>query len=216
MDLPTHHSGDTLPGPAGLIEIHFDPVPERAAGDPVAVVCHPHSQFGGNLHNKVTHMVARAFQGMGVATLRFNFRGVGHSEGSFDQGRGEQQDLLAAVVWLRRRFPDAPLWLAGFSFGSAVALAAWRDAGAARLLLVAPPVEHDYFPSTANGDPEVTAIPWLVIMGGADEVVTPSAVSRWVAARPHPPEYRYLDEASHFFHRRLIDLRGAVQQAWSA
>ena len=111
---------------------------------------------------------------------------------------------------MRQQYPDSPLWLGGFSFGSAIALACWQRAGAERLLLVAPLVEHDYFPQTP-----VTDIPWMVIMGGADEVVTPNSVSRWVSEQAHAPKYCYLDGASHFFHGRLIDLRETLQQAWT-
>lgn len=210
MQLPSDHSGNTIPGPSGALEIQLDEAPDRQPGDPVAVICHPHPLFGGTLTNKVVHMIARTFKGMGITTLRFNFRGVGRSEGSYDEGRGEQDDLLAAVAWMRQQYPQAPLWLGGFSFGSAIALACWQRAAAERLLLVAPPVEHDYFPQTPVND-----IPWMVIMGGADEVVSPNSVSRWVSAQPHAPKYCYLDGASHFFHGRLIDLRESLQQAWT-
>lgn len=200
-----------IDGPAGRLQAVLDESPTRAADDPIAVVCHPHPLFEGTLHNKVVSTTARTFQVLGVATLRFNFRGVQGSAGKHDHGRGEQDDLLAAVAWMRSRYPRAPLWLAGFSFGSAIALACWQRAGADRLLLIAPPVEHAYFPDVA-----VDGIDWLVVIGGADEVVSPIAVSRWVSARPHPPTYCYLDGASHFFHRRLIDLREALKQAWGA
>ena len=198
-----------IPGPAGHLQALLEDVPGRSHDAPIAVVCHPHPLFEGTMHNKVVTTVARTLQGMGTATLCFNFRGVQGSEGEHDQGRGEQDDLLAAVTWMRQHYRGAPLWLAGFSFGSAIALAAWQRAGAERLLLIAPPVEHEYFPSDTVED-----IPWLVIVGGADEVVSPTAVSRWVSARPHPPKYCYLEGASHFFHRRLIDLRETLNEAW--
>lgn len=208
MQLP-NDPNNTIPGPAGALEIKLDQPADHRPDAPVAVICHPHPLFGGTLTNKVVHTIARSFKDMGVATLRFNFRGVGHSEGHYDQGRGEQHDLLAAVAWMRRQYPDAPLWLGGFSFGSAIAMACWQQADAARLLLVAPPVEHDYFPQQT-----VEGIPWMVVMGGADEVVSSAAVSRWVSAQPHAPKYCYLEGASHFFHGRLIDLRETLQQAW--
>ena len=210
MDLPTNQPGKTIPGPAGALEIQLDHASDRRANDPIAVICHPHPLFGGTLSNKVVHIIARTFKGMGVTTLRFNFRGVGRSEGKYDEGRGEQHDLLAAVAWMGKHYPDAPLWLGGFSFGSAIALACWQCAGAKRLLLVSPPVAHDYFPQTP-----VEGIDWMVIMGSADEVVSPNAVSRWVSAQPHAPKYCYLEGASHFFHGRLIDLRETLQQAWT-
>ena len=210
MDLPSTKSGTSIPGPAGALEIQLDKADKRRDYDPIAVICHPHPLFGGSLTNKVVHMIARTFKGMGVTTLRFNFRGVGRSDGKYDEGRGEQDDLLAAVRWMRAQYPHAPLWLGGFSFGSAIALACWQRAGAERLLLVAPPVEHEYFPKTP-----VEGIDWMVIMGGADEIVAPNSVSRWVSAQPHAPKYCYLEGASHFFHGRLIELRETLQQAWN-
>ena len=199
-----------IPGPAGTLEALLECTECRRPCVPVAVVCHPHPLYRGTMHNKVVHMVARGLRGIGVHSLRFNFRGVGHSEGGFDVGLGESRDLLAVVDWARRAFPGAPVWLAGFSFGSAIALGTYREAGAERLLLVAPPVEHPYFPRT-----EVRDIPWMVLMGGMDEVVSPTAVSRWVSRQPGPPEYRYLEPAGHFFHGRLHWLRDSIEQAWA-
>lgn len=198
-------------GPAGRIEALLECAEPARPDTPVALICHPHPLHGGSLHNKVVHMVARALRQLGAHTLRFNFRGVGASEGGFDSGRGEGEDLAAVADWARSRFPGADLWLAGFSFGSAVALAGAERLGAERLLLVAPPVHHPYFPSAP-----VPAIPALVVMGGQDEVVDANAVSRWVSGQPNAPTYLYLDSASHFFHRRLVPLRDRIVAAWGA
>ncbi len=197
-----------LPGPAGRLEACLN-LPAAWDGGPVAVVCHPHSLYGGSLSNKVVYILAETFTALGLPTLRFNFRGVGKSEGSFDQGRGEQADLQAAVDWLRTRYPDAPLWLAGFSFGAYVAYQAHRAVGAARLLLVAPPVDLFDF-----GPPQPVSIPWLVIQPGDDEIVDVEAVRAWVAAQPNPPEFHLIEGASHFFHGRLNDLRALVRERW--
>ncbi|HEC18113.1 MAG TPA: alpha/beta hydrolase [Gammaproteobacteria bacterium] len=199
-----------IPGPSGVLEALLDmPGTPHATGAPIAVVCHPHPLYGGSLTNKVAHTVARAFASMGAQTLRFNFRGVGESMGSFDEGRGEVDDLLAAEAWLRVRRPGAPLWLAGFSFGAFVALSGHVRAGAQSLLLVAPPVAMFDFPAESG-----VSIPWLVIQGSDDEVVDPAQVSAWARQQVNPPEFICLDGAGHFFHRRLIDLRDQIQAHW--
>jgi len=202
----------TLPGPEGRLEAVLD-LPEDSPPPPpaIGVVCHPHSLHGGSLDNKVVWMIARTYVAQGVPTLRFNFRGVGRSEGEYDQGRGEQADLAAAAGWLRERFPGAPLWLAGFSFGSFVAWQARAAVQAARLLLVAPPVDLFDF-----GPPQPVEIPWCVIQGSDDEIVSPAAVREWVAAQPNPPHYRELAGAGHFFHGRLNDLRREIESGCGA
>ena len=201
-----------IPGPAGVLEAQLDAAalevcPGRKA--PVAVVCHPHPLHGGTLTNKVAHMVAKAFTEMGVATLRFNFRGVGESSGTYDQGVGEVDDLRAAVDWLRARHPQAPLWLAGFSFGAFVALRGQALAQAARLLLVAPPVAMFDFPAQSE-----VRIPWLLIQGSEDEIVDPDKVSAWAQQQVLAPVLYRMEGAGHFFHGRLIDLRQHIQTAW--
>lgn len=208
--LPEPNRPFLLPGPAGALEavLNYETLPDAAT--PIAVVCHPHPLYGGTMDNKVVHTVARAFVELGVLTLRFNFRGVGRSEGRFDKGVGEADDLLAAVAWLRARFGQSPLWLAGFSFGAFVACSAHRRAGAERLLLVAPPVEMFEFGDRCD-DVEV---PWMVIQGGADEVVAADSVARWVASQSSPPRLEWFDDAGHFFHRRLVPLRERIVQAW--
>ncbi len=198
-----------IPGPAGRIQAVLE-IPETDAPLPaIAVVCHPHPLYGGSLQNKVVHVLARTFVDMGVAVLRFNFRGVGESQGRFDQGQGEQADLQAAVAWLRQRYPDPPLWLAGFSFGAFVAYLAHREVAASRLLLVAPPLRLFEF-----GEIRPVEVPWLVIQGSDDEIVSADAVQRWVSTQPEPAEFHLLEGASHFFHGRLNDLRKVVQTSW--
>ncbi|HEX7965622.1 MAG TPA: alpha/beta fold hydrolase [Gammaproteobacteria bacterium] len=190
-------------GPAGLIEGLLDHPP----GEPiaVAVVCHPHPLQGGAMQNKVAYMLARAFNDMGAASLRFNFRGVGRSEGAFDHGVGETGDALAAVDWLMARHPGLPLWLGGFSFGSYVALRAQSQRPVERLVTVAPAVER--FDTAAI---EVPQCPWLLVQGDADEVVSPQAVLAWARALVHPPKLAVMAGAGHFFHGRLNELRELV------
>jgi alpha/beta superfamily hydrolase len=197
----------------GVLEAQLDAakadVRARLRKPPIAVVCHPHPLHGGALTNKVAHTVAKAFAEMGVTTLRFNFRGVGQSEGGFDHGIGEVGDLLAAVEWLRARYPEAPLWLAGFSFGAFVALSAQARAQADRLLLVAPPVAMFDFPAEGG-----VGIPWMVVQGNEDEIVAPAQVSAWVQQQANAPEYVWMEGVGHFFHGRLVELKQQIHHAW--
>ena len=194
-----------IPGPSGQLEAELSVPGGYVPGDPVAVVCHPHSLYGGSLRNKVVHILADTLTEMGLPTLRFNFRGVGKSEGQFDQGQGEQADLEAVVAWLQARYTGASLWLAGFSFGAFVAYRAHRIVKPEGLLLVAPPVNLFVF-----GAPEPMTMPWVVIQGSEDEIVPAKEVENWVAAQPNTPEFHLMQDASHFFHGRLNDLRNLV------
>ena len=139
-----------IPGPAGAIEALLES-PEPGAGC-FGVVCHPHPLYSGTLDNKVVYTLARAFQELGAPTLRFNFRGVGGSEGAFDRGEGEVDDALAVVAHGRQLFPGAALWLAGFSFGGAVALRSAERARPDRLVAVAPGVTSLDVGSVAPGN----------------------------------------------------------------
>ncbi len=202
----TQRAEFSLPGPAGQLECISD-VPEEAAAVPVtAVLCHPHSQHGGTMHNKVVTIMERSLREMGVATVRFNFRGVGASDGEYDDGFGETDDLLTVVDWVRRVRPDDTLWLGGFSFGSYVALRAAQRLTLGQLILIAPPVEGYEFSQL-----EAPQCPWLVIQGDEDEVVSPEAALQWARAINPPPRLEVMEQAGHFFHRRLMDLRGLIK-----
>ena len=200
--------GLSIAGPAGRIEAALDlPETDVAAQPVLAIVCHPLPTEGGTMHNKVVTMAARALRECGVATLRFNFRGVGQSEGEFDDGRGELDDLRMVAAWARAQHPDKALWLAGFSFGAWVSLRAAAELRASALLSIAPPVGRSW----DFGDVAVPDIPWLVIQGEADEIVDAQAVYAWLADQPRPPQLVKMPDTSHFFHRKLMDLRGAVK-----
>ncbi len=191
-------------GPAGRLQAILD-TPAAGEISALAVVLHPHPQHGGTMHNKVTHTVARALTGLNFAALRFNFRGTGSSTGGYDEGVGEQQDALAAVAWMRSRYPGKPIWLAGFSFGAAIAIRAAVEARPAGLISVAPAVRR--FASGLDRQPDC---PWLVIQGDADEVVEVKETVEWVDSLEPAPELRVLAGVDHFFHGRLLDLREAV------
>jgi len=206
-DFPTESGTLQLPGPAGALEVAVD-VPE--AGEPVlplvAVVCHPLPTEGGTMHNKVVTMTARALRESGATTVRFNFRGTGQSQGEFDNGEGELDDLRAVVAWVRAQRPDHVLWLAGFSFGAYVSLRAAAELQPALLLSIAPPAGRWDFDTIA-----LPTMPWLVIQGEADEIVDPQAVYDWLEDTGAAAELVRMPETSHFFHRKLVDLRGAIK-----
>lgn len=199
-----------LPGLAGDIEALIAYPPGFSEGQPIGVICHPHSLHGGSMTNKVVHMVAKSLNELGVATLRFNFRGVGKSAGHFAEGQGEAEDLVVLANWFKDRHPDSPLWLAGFSFGAYVASRAQQQLAAERLLLVAPPVSMFDF----NELGQVEAEHFLVIQGGKDEVIQPEAVADWVKNQQSPPQFHWMTNADHFFHGRLNRLREIIIRAW--
>lgn len=208
-----------IEGPAGVLEAlleqpqpqhpqldHPPPDnPQLAVPAGFAVICHPHPLHGGTMHNKVVHTLARACQERGLATLRFNYRGVGASAGSYDEGRGETQDALAVVAAGRARWPHGALTLAGFSFGAMVSLRAAAAAAPARLISVAPAVM-----SAGSGSIARPPCPWLIVQGEADDVVDCREVQAFAARFQPPPQLVVLPGAGHFFHRRLPELRDAA------
>ena len=197
-----------LRGPAGRLEALVDVPTEVPAQPVVAIICHPHPQHGGTMRNKVVTIVERSLRELGLRTVRFNFRGVGESAGEFDDGRGELDDLLAVVDWVRRTRPDDEIWLAGFSFGSAIAARAAMQVAPRQLISIAPPVERADF-----SDIHVPGCHWLVVQGDEDDVVSPQAVYDWVADTEPKPELIVMKKAGHFFHRRLMDLRGLLKNS---
>ena len=198
----------TIQGPAGPLEALLA-CPEAESERPIqAVICHPHPLYGGTLQNKVVHTLARSFAEVGVRTVRFNFRGVGRSAGSFDDGNGESDDLLAVADWARGRNPSAETWFAGFSFGAYVVLRTAVQRPVSRMVLVAPPVNlYDF---SALPSPGRTSI---VLIGDRDEVVPVRSVQDWVAGLDDPPHLLIMHGAGHFFHGRLNDLRASLQDA---
>ncbi len=193
-----------IDGPAGRLESVLEwPGEGEIAG--IAVVCHPHPQHGGTMHNKVAHTLARSFTQMGFATLRFNFRGTEQSEGHFDEGVGELDDALAAVDWLVARLPGYPLWLAGFSFGAAIAVRAGVEREVEGLISVAPAVSR-----FASGLDKQPSCPWIVLQGDEDELVSVEETMDWLNGLEPGPELQIFAGAEHFFHGRLVDLRKAV------
>ena len=157
------------------------------------------------MHNKVAHTLARSFVRSNFAVLRFNFRGTEGSDGVYDNGVGELDDALAAMAWMRQQKTEVPLWLAGFSFGAAIAVraAVARDVGG--LISVAPAIYR--FAGNLNNQPEC---PWLIIQGDEDELVEIDETVNWVDSLDAGPELLVVPGAEHFFHGRLHELREAV------
>jgi len=206
---PTESTTLLLDGPAGALETAIDlPEGEVAPLPAIAVVCHPLSTDGGSLHNKVVTMAARAVRELGVATVRFNFRGVGRSEGAFDDGVGELEDLATVVAWVRSQRPEAVLWLIGFSFGAYVSLKASQALQPQVLVSIAPPTGRGWDFAGVQPPPR-----WLVVQGNDDEIVDPQSVFDWLDSIDAPHTLVRMPDTSHFFHRKLIDLRGAIQHA---
>jgi hypothetical protein len=172
----------------------------------VAVICHPHPQHGGTMDNKVVQTLARALRQIGYRTVRFNFRGVGVSQGRWDEGRGEVDDALAVVAALRE--PGLALVLAGFSFGAYVAAEAAarlpEEARAERLVLVGPSTQKQQLPTV----PDDT----LVIHGELDDVVPLAATLAW--ARPQSLPIVVVPGGGHFFHGQLGLLKSIVLRAF--
>jgi alpha/beta superfamily hydrolase len=201
MDL----TGNTFfDGPAGQIEaILKEPAHEVTR---VAVVCHPHPLFGGTMHNKVVYRIAKAFEKAGFAVLRFNFRGAGQSAGRHDEGRGEQDDLRAAIEFMEGKFPGAEVWIAGFSFGSAVMLrAACGDERVRAIVGAGVPASKYDFARVVECD-----VPKLFVQGASDEFGSPEDLKRLFARLSEPKHLKIIEGAGHFFEGHLDELAEAV------
>ncbi len=203
-----HQSSESLEidGPAGklegLLEYQQD---STLLGS--AVVCHPHPAQGGTMHNKVAHTLARAFVRLEFAALRFNFRGTGKSEGEYDEGHGELLDAVAAVQWMRDNNPGLPLWLAGFSFGAAIAIHAAIETESEGLISVAPAASR--FATDMDSQP---TCPWLIVHGDQDELIDIDESVEWVNRLEPGPELIVFPDTTHFFHGKLVMLRQAVEE----
>lgn len=200
-----HSQQFELDGPAGKLEALLE-TPQAVGVIGCAVICHPHPLHGGTMHNKVVHILARGFLRQGFIVLRFNFRGVNDSEGDFDEGEGELDDLFAALDFLSDNYPDLPLWIAGFSFGAAMAVRAAAKRDVAGLVSIAPAASRfaKYLPSQPD-------CPWLILQGDHDELVDVEETIAWVNELEPGPELQILEGAEHFFHGKLVLLRDAVE-----
>jgi len=189
-------------GPAGALELVVNAPPQSPRG--IALVAHPHPLQGGTLDNKVAQTLAKTFFALGYAAVRFNFRGVGQSAGTFDDGTGETEDALAALAHAKARFGELPVALAGFSFGSYVQTRVAATIAVERVALVGPAVSR-------IGEAALAA-DTIVIHGEEDDVVPLAAVFDW--ARPQQLPIVVFPGCGHFFHGRLPQLVRVVTALW--
>ena len=193
-------------GPAGRIEALL-----KEPHHPVtraAIIAHPHPLFGGTMHNKVVYRIAKAFYDSGFAALRFNFRGTGKSAGAHDQGRGEQDDLRAAIQFIEQKYPAAELWLAGFSFGALVTLrTGCADTHPRALVFAGLPVSKYPFAELAS-----CSKPKLFVQGAQDEFGAVQDLERLVATLEGEHQLRVIESADHFFEGKLDELYTAVSE----
>jgi alpha/beta superfamily hydrolase len=212
-----------IDGPAGKLQIQTSYPQDFSPEQPMVIISHPHPLYGGNMTSKVVYNVARAFNEMGYAAIRYNFRGVAQSEGEFDSGIGETKDLLTVVQFFAQRHPESSITLAGFSFGAYITVRAISTSAQLELsptispilslsamLLVAPPVSMYDFSDLA-----IANIPWMVIQGGKDEIVDPQQVAAWAAKQLYKPQFHYLQDADHFFHGEMDWLREVITTNWT-
>jgi alpha/beta superfamily hydrolase len=196
-----------LTGPAGRMECMLDE-PEGAPRG-IALVAHPHPLFGGTMESKVAQTLARAFVGLGYVTARFNFRGVGESEGVYDDGRGEVDDMEVMLDHMLQTYPGLPFALSGFSFGTFVQAQLQQ-----RLIAQGRPAERLALVGTAAGKWPMPAVPadTILIHGELDDTIPLQGVFEW--ARPLDIPVTVIPGADHFFHRKLVHVKTLVTQLW--
>jgi alpha/beta superfamily hydrolase len=210
-----------IPGPAGVLEalmeepplergVNADGLVERGQADGLhaaVVLGHPHPQFGGTMHTKAVFQAAKAFRRIGCAVLRFNFRGVGTSAGSFADGVGEMDDFRAALDFVHARYPGVPLWAAGMSFGAWIALTAGAaDPRVSTLLGICPPLSHyDFEPVRTSTKPK------FFIQGERDERCPLKEMQAFYASAADPKELVVIDAADHLFDGKLVEVAEAIE-----
>lgn len=197
----------TIPGPAGLLEALLEEPEDR---DPVAavLVCHPHPQHGGTMHTRVVHRTARGLRKAGAVVLRFNYRGVHLSEGEYDHGHGEVEDGRACLEFLRERYPHLPFAIAGFSFGSRIALKLALDyPQATKVIPIGYPTRYPNWEYIAG-----IKIPKVFIHSTNDEHGPRPEFEAFFAALPEPKEVKWVESKDHFFVDNLEAFEEAVVQ----
>jgi hypothetical protein len=196
-----------LPGPAGKLEALLEEPEDR---EPVeaAVVCHPHPKGGGTMHNKVVYRIARGLRKTGCVVLRFNYRGVNLSEGEYDNGIGELEDARVALGELRSRYPNLPVLMAGFSFGSRIALRlSAQELSIGRTIAVGFPtrvVSQDFAAQVH--------VPKFFVQSSNDEFGPKDEFSAFYASVPEPKQLQWIEAADHFFKDALEAFEGAIEK----
>jgi len=214
-----------IPGPAGRLEALLDEpagsrgvsgegLQEQGKGDRVraaVVLAHPHPQYGGTMHTKTVYHAAKALARIGCAVLRFNFRGVGKSEGIFDDGRGERADFRAALDFMRLRYAGMPLWAAGMSFGAWIGMSVGVDDPTVSALLgIAMPVcRYDFASVAASSKPK------FIVHGERDEICSLKAIREFYARAEDPKELVVIDAADHLFDGKVGEVADAIEDLLS-
>lgn len=211
-----------IPGPAGVLEALLDePAPDRGVnreglvelgqrtGVRAAVVFgHPHPQMGGSMHTKTVYQASKALARIGCAVVRFNFRGVGRSAGAWDEGKGEASDFGAALEFTRARYPTVPLWVAGMSFGSWIALEAGAvDPRVTTLIGISMPISHYDFSRVQS-----STKPKFFIHGERDEYFSLKDIREFYAKAADPKELVIIDAADHLFDGRVGEVADAIEE----
>jgi alpha/beta superfamily hydrolase len=194
----------TIKGPAGTLEALLDEPPAPRAA---VVFAHPLPTHGGTMHTKAVYQGSKGLQRIGCAVLRFNFRGVGQSDGTFDEGRGERGDYKAALDFIASKHPDLPLWAAGFSFGSWVALETGAmDPRVSVLIGVAPPVAKYQYDETLR-----STKPKFFVQGDMDDLCPIQDLWAFYAKLQEPKEITVIDGANHLFEGKTIEVGEALE-----
>jgi alpha/beta superfamily hydrolase len=202
-----------IDGDDGLLELEIDWPQEISLADTTVIISHPHPLYQGAMNNKVITTISKAFRSLGLTVVRYNYRGVGNSEGKYDDGEGEVDDLVSVAKWVRQQKKNQSLILAGFSFGGSIAYkGAARLDGVSHLLTIAPAVTR--FPLDKIIEPEM---PWCIIQGDDDEVVDPTCVFKWLMNDIKKPfSLLKMSGTGHFFHGRLIDLKNEIMMQYKS
>ena len=212
-----------IPGPSGPLEVLLDEPAENRGVNPegllergsagpavhaAVVFAHPHPQMGGTMHTKVVFQAAKALARIGCAVLRFNFRGVGQSAGAFDHGVGEKEDARAALDFMHDRYPDAPLWSAGMSFGSWIGMTVGAaDPRVSALVGIAMPVlKYDFEAVRTSGTSK------FFIHGERDEITTLKEMREFYARAHEPKELVVVDAADHLFDGKVSEVADALEE----
>lgn len=196
-----------IPSPAGRLEAILTE-PQNFPRQWAVVLCHPHPLFGGTLHTKAIFRSARALQSLGMATLQFNFRGVGQSTGTYDEGRGEKDDVGAALDFLQGRYPGLSLGLLGFSFGAWVGLQVGAsDERIRQLIGLGVPIRKSDFSFFS-----ACAKPKLIVQGEFDEFGPRAEVEAWFSTLAKPKRLSIVEGSTHLFEGRIAPLQSAILQ----
>lgn len=195
-----------IPTPQGHLEGILKPEEEGSQPQYVGLVCHPHPLGGGTMHNKVVFKVAQTLQSLTIPALRFNFRGVGHSTGTYDEGRGEMDDVRYALEFLSRRYPGVPAILSGFSFGAYVGLRVAAGDDRVQVMIGLGVPARSFGEDTLQDCHK----PKLFIHGAADEVAPYDQAVEWFEQVPAPKRFVTVQDADHFFQKRLDEVQAII------